>query len=151
MTRSPLKWRSVSWALLLVLAGVAFGQSSKSTANDDLVLQAMQAEMQRSKTQLKMEGMSAPYYIDYRVVDSDEFAAEAAYGALRTSVRARFRVLRVVVRVGDYKQDSFFGEGEGDVELMPLDEDLLALRHQLWMATDKAYRWSRDSFIQRLS
>jgi TldD protein len=149
MTRSLSKWSPVSWALLLVLAGVAFGQSSKSTPNDDLVLQAMQAEMQRSKTQLKMEGMSAPYYIDYRVVDSDEFAAEAAYGALRTSVRARFRVLRVVVRVGDYKQDSFFGEGEGDVELMPLDEDLLALRHQLWMATDKAYKSANEALTAK--
>lgn len=149
MTRTTLRSTLAACAFSLLLAASAFGQPSKATADDDVLLRAMQVEMQRSKAQLKLEGVSAPYYIDYRVVDTDEFAAEASFGALRTSVRARFRVLRVVVRVGDYKQDSFFGEGEGDVELMPLDEDLLALRHQLWLATDKAYKSANEALTAK--
>jgi TldD protein len=49
-------------------------------------------------------------------------------------------VLRAVVRVGDYKQDSYFGQGTGTVNLMPLDDDPVALRRQLWWATDQAYK-----------
>jgi hypothetical protein len=111
----------------------------------------MQTEMARSQSQLKLEGMSAPYYIDYRVVDMDEFAAEAAFGALRSNQRTRLRFLRVVVRVGDYKQDSFIGEGMGDVELMPLDADGLALRHQIWLATDKAYKAANEALTAKQS
>jgi hypothetical protein len=64
MTRTPWQSTLAACALSLFLAGLAFGQSTKATADDDLLLQAMQAEMQRSKAQLKLEGMSAPYYID---------------------------------------------------------------------------------------
>ena len=73
----------------------------------------MKIELERSKSQLKLEQMAAPYYIDYQVVDMDQRRAEAAYGALRSDLHLRLRFLRVVVRVGDYKQDSYFGQGEG--------------------------------------
>ena len=38
---------------------------------DDPVLRAMQKELERSKSQLKLEQMAAPYYIDYRVADME--------------------------------------------------------------------------------
>jgi hypothetical protein len=119
-----------------------------STA-DDPVLRAMQKELERSKSQLKLEQMAAPYYIDYRVVDMDGYSAEAAFGALRTNLRTRFRFVRVVVRVGDYKQDSFFGQGEGVTDYMPLDDDELALRHHLWLATDRAYKAATEAFAAK--
>jgi predicted Zn-dependent protease len=109
----------------------------------------MQKELERSKSQLKLEQMAAPYYIDYRVVDMDGYTAEAAFGALRTNLRTRFRFVRVVVRVGDYKQDSFFGQGEGVTDYMPLDDDELALRHQLWFATDKAYKAATEALAAK--
>ncbi len=116
---------------------------------DDPVLRAMQKELERSKSQLKLEQMAAPYYIDYRVADMDGYIAEAAFGALRTNLHARFRFVRVVVRVGDYKQDSFFGQGEGVSDYMPLDDDELALRHHLWLATDKAYKAATEAFAAK--
>ena len=113
------------------------------------MLRAMQKELERSKSQLKLEQMAAPYYIDYRVVDMDSYVAEAAFGALRANLRARVRFVRAVVRVGDYKQDSFFGQGEGVTDYMPLDDDELALRHQLWLATDRAYKAASEAFAAK--
>jgi hypothetical protein len=109
----------------------------------------MQKELERSKSQLKLEQMAAPYYIDYRVVDMDGYIAEATFGALRTNLHAHLRFVRVVVRVGDYKQDSFFGQGEGVIDYMPLDDDELALRHHLWLATDKAYKAATEAFAAK--
>jgi predicted Zn-dependent protease len=109
----------------------------------------MQKELERSKSQLKLEQMAAPYYIDYRVVDMDGYIAEATFGALRTNLHARLRFVRVAVRVGDYKQDSFFGQGEGVTDYMPLDDDELALRHHLWLATDKAYKAATEAFAAK--
>lgn len=137
--------------MLLVSPAVAQQAASSPATLDDPLLQAMQTEMQRSKTQLKLENMSAPYYIEYRVVDMDEYNAEAAFGAVRTDVRTRARFLRVVVRVGSYKQDSFFGQGEGVIELMPLDNDVLALRHQIWAATDRAYKSATEALTAKQS
>jgi hypothetical protein len=118
-------------------------------AHDDVVLSAMRAELDRSKSQLKMEQVASPYYIEYRVFDVDQYSAEAAFGALRTNVRTRLRLLRVVVRIGDYKQDSYFGQGQGTFDFMPLDDDLLALRHQLWLATDRAYKAAAESLTAK--
>jgi predicted Zn-dependent protease len=109
----------------------------------------MLKELERSKSQLKLEQMAAPYYIDYRVVDMDGYMAEAAFGALRSNLRAHLRFVRVVVRVGDYKQDSFFRQGEGVVDSMPLDDDELALRHLLWLATDKAYKAATEALAAK--
>jgi len=137
-------------ALFLLIAAAAFAQTGKpASASDDPVLRAMQEELDRSKTSLKLENVAAPYYIEYRVIDIDDYSAEAAYGALRAGVRSRARFLRVAVRVGDYKQDGYFGQGDGAfnmLDFMPLDDDNLAMRHQLWLATDRAYRAAAQIF-----
>ncbi len=121
----------------------------QAAAGADPVLQAMRAELDRSKSKLKLEDVAAPYYIEYRVIDFDDYSAEAAFGALRTDLRTRFRFLRVVVRIGDYKQDSYFGQGEGTVNFLPVDGDVLALRNQLWLATDTAYKQAAQSLTAK--
>jgi len=137
------------WFILFLASTLAQPKGSRSSTTDDPVLRAMQKELERSKSQLKLEQMASPYYIDYRVVDMDGYTAEAAFGALRTNLRTRFRFVRVVVRVGDYKQDSFFGRGEGVTDYMPLDDDELALRHHLWLATDTAYKAATEAFAAK--
>ncbi|MGH9560858.1 MAG: metallopeptidase TldD-related protein, partial [Terracidiphilus sp.] len=104
------------------------------------LLEAMRGELDRSRSKLKMDNVPAPYYIEYRLSDIDEYDAEAAFGALRQEQRFHVRSVRVVVRVGDYKQDSYYGPGVGTAAFAPLDDNPRALRWQLWMATDQAYR-----------
>ena len=110
------------------------------TTSSDVVLRALREEMDRSKDHLKLENVGAPYYIEYRVTELDQFEASAVFGALRNQQHVHGRLLRVVVRVGDYKQDSFFGAGEGTIDLIPSDDDLYAIRHRIWLATDRAYK-----------
>lgn len=137
----------VALALLLAASGTMVGQTSAST--NDPVLRTMLAELQRSKSQLKLADVQAPYYIDYRLNDVDQYAAEAAFGAVRSSLRTRIRMLRIVVRVGDYKQDSYYGMGEGVVDVAPLDNDEVGLRHQLWLGTDRAYKAASEAFTAK--
>jgi predicted Zn-dependent protease len=115
------------------------------SAAGDVVLRALREEMERSKTQLKMENVAAPFYIEYRVTEVDQFEASAVFGALRSQQREHGRLLRVVVRVGDYKQDSFYGAGEGTVDLIPSDDDVFAIRHRIWLATDRAYKAATEA------
>jgi TldD protein len=137
--------------LWLTMLGIVSAQTASASpeAGGDPVLRAMLAEMQRSRAQLKLADMQAPYYVDYRLVDVDQYAAEAAFGALRSSLRTRVRMLRIVVRVGDYKQDSFYGPGQGVVDVAPLDDDEASLRHQLWLGTDRAYKAASEAFTAK--
>ena len=125
--------------------------AAHAAAKGDALFDALLAELERSKAQLKMDQVKAPYYIEYRVNDVDDFNAEAAFGALRESQRSHIRVLRVVVRIGEYKQDSFYGQGMGTASILPLDDDPIALRRQIWLLTDEAYKSAADSYAEKLS
>jgi len=114
--------------------------AANAAAKGDALLEALLTELERSKDHLKMDQVAAPYYIEYRVNDVEDFNADAIFGALRDSQVSHVRVLRVVVRVGDYKQDSYIGQGMGEANILPLDNDPLALRHQIWIITDEAYK-----------
>src|SRR5215471_6315415 len=132
-------WRSVP----------ALGQQrSALSASADPLLQAMREELQRSKAQLKMENVPAPYYIEYHLWDVDQYDAEAAFGALRQDQRNHARSIRVVVRVGDYKQDSY-GPGNAGVNIAPIDDNPLALRRQLWLATDQAFKAATEALAAK--
>jgi len=120
-----------------------------AAAKGDGLLEALLTELDRSKAQLKMDQVQAPYYIEYRVNEVEDIGAEAAYGALRENQHIHVRVLRVVVRIGDYTQDSYFGRGQGESSILPLDNDPIALRHQIWLATDDAYKAAGQALAEK--
>src|SRR5229473_1566624 len=158
-----------AFAALLILAGTSLYAAKHGALSDDAaktpasgplataraatggdpLLEALLTELDRSKAQLKMDQVAAPYYIEYRVNDVDEYQAEAAFGAVRESQRVRYRVLRVVVRIGDYKQDSYYNQGMGETNILPLDNDPIALRHQIWLATDEAYKAAGEALAEK--
>jgi len=123
--------------------------AAHAAAKGDGLLEALLTELDRSKAQLKIDHVQAPYYVEYRVNEVDDFGAEAAFGALRDNQHIHVRVLRVVVRVGDYKQDSYFGRGQGESSILPLDNDPIALRHQIWLATDEAYKAAGQALAEK--
>ncbi len=133
----------------LSTGAVAGKAEAHPSANGDALLEALMTELDRSKSQLKMDQVAAPYYIEYRVNDVDDYSAEAAFGAVRENQRVRYRVLRVVVRIGDYKQDSYYGIGMGETNILPLDDDPIALRHQIWLATDDAYKEAVQALTEK--
>ncbi|HEX3586993.1 MAG TPA: metallopeptidase TldD-related protein [Candidatus Angelobacter sp.] len=150
--------RLIPAALLLFVFSVhALGVDSAApsaasvSTNDhgDPVLKAMLAELKRSQEKLQLGQLQRPYYIDYQVTEIQDNTADAVLGALRTDQVNTGRLVRVVVRIGDYKQDSYFGEGMGAVEVMPMDNDETALRRQLWLATDKAYKSALSGFTEK--
>ena len=123
--------------------------AAHAAAKGDGLLEALLTELDRSKSQLKMDQVQAPYYVEYRVNEIEDFAAEATFGALRENQHIHARVLRVVVRIGDYRQDSYFGRGQGESNILPLDDDPIALRHQIWLATDEAYKAAGEALAEK--
>ena len=60
-------------------------KSSAAAASNDPILKAMHEELERSKAKLKMDDVPAPYYIEYRLSDAEEFDAQAAFGSAITN------------------------------------------------------------------
>jgi TldD protein len=154
LPRFPVRLAAVAMAVFFLTSPGGARAQAKSAAADeasDPILRALKGELARSKAQLKMENVDAPFYIEYRVFDVDQFEASAAFGALREQSRTRLRLLRADVLLGDYKVDSFYDRGQGISDILPLDNDELALRHQIWLATDQAYKRAGEALAAKKS
>ena len=142
----------------LALGGVcvvtAAIQAAPTAAPDagDVVFRALRDELQRSMEKLGLEALDRPYFIAYRVVETDRMGVGATFGAAFGRVAMRQRLLAVELRVGSYEFDntnfaapfSFPGSAmemtyTGSVAL-PLEDDYRELRRQIWLATDAAYK-----------
>ena len=129
-----------------------FTVTNKAVAqSDDLMLRAMQAELEREKTQLVLPGMQRPYFIEYQLDDLNSYEALANYGALTREEANHQRVVRVTVRIGDYATDSSTSRGFGVVQLAATDNNPEALRYVLWTTTDEAYKQALRAYSAKLA
>ena len=142
--------RSLGIASILVL--LCAGVSGARDASDDLIVEAMQDEMDRSMAGLRLPDQPAPYYIAYTIHDTTRTSLTAAVGALMADSTGRSRLLHVEVRVGDYDFDSSHFATAGrppGVAVVTLDDDYLSLRRRIWMATDAAYKRAVDVYARK--
>jgi predicted Zn-dependent protease len=134
---------------VLALRGVAAQNQTRADAEKDPVLKAMLEEMARSMSDLQLKGFAKPFFIQYRIDDVDDFNTRAEFGASEGSSSAHQRVIRVTVRVGDYKTDSSGGRADGSLAIAGLENDPLAIRTALWDATDSAYKNALAAYAQK--
>jgi predicted Zn-dependent protease len=119
---------------------------------DDVETRALRDEMQRSMKDLHLEAMDRPYFIAYKIADTDRKEAQANFGSLTASSETHSRTLYVTVRVGSYEFDNgnFSGGGGGlaailtslvgGLAALPVDDNYDELRRKIWLATDAAYK-----------
>ena len=121
------------------------------------VLQALDEELKRAFDLLKQKGDPAPYFIGYSVNEVESVDIDASLGALRSSQTSRTRLLDVDVRVGDYQLDNTHqirgqrvtsGPSFSYPVLMPVDDDVDALKSVVWLETDQKYKGAVERFIQ---
>jgi hypothetical protein len=142
--------------LLAALLSTAAIPVSAAPATDDVVLKALTDELGRSMT-LRLEGLDAPYFIQYEVSDTTSYQVSAAYGALLSSDHNHSRTLASQVRVGSETLDnSNFGGGRGGGRSglgasasLPADDDYQAIRHAIWRTTDAQFREALETLTRK--
>ncbi len=122
------------------------------------VLQALDEELKRAFDVLKQKGDPAPYFIGYSVSEMESVDIDASLGALRSSQTSLTRLLDIDVRVGDYQLDNTHqirgqrgttsGPSFSYPVLMPVDNDIDALKSVVWLETDEKYKAAVERFIQ---
>jgi predicted Zn-dependent protease len=147
------------WCILLGLAFALGGPglahaAPVSEAQTDVLFRALEDELQRSLT-LRLEDLDRPYFIQYAVDDTRVERVTASYGALTSVSPTRSRTLYTQVRVGSMELDNanFVGgrtafNRRGATDL-PLDDDYVALRQSIWLATDSHYKSAVETLTQK--
>ena len=114
-------------ALCVASASAAVAQGAAPAG--DVLMRAMRDEMARSIQQLRLDTLPKPYFIAYRVSESEGVTTSANLGSIVSTSDGRGnRFLQVEVRVGDYAFDNtnYFGAG-----FMPSPEGLTLVANPL--------------------
>ena len=144
-----MKWtRNAVAATALALAA---SPVAEDVATESVLMQALRDEMARSMDELQLEDAERPYFLAYRVFESATSSTTASLGGLLSSNAGLNRQLVVELRVGDYDFDNTnFMSLRNTAALLPavaalsVDDDYDALRRQIWLTTDTAYKRALD-------
>jgi TldD protein len=126
--------------LALALTTAVAGNPERIRVNPATVQKAMQDELTRSMAELRLGDEPRPYFLAYALSDLDQATASATLGAVTAAHAYRARVLRTELRVGEARFDNTNFEGGARVEPIPIEDDYAALRRELWLRTDEAYK-----------
>jgi len=158
MKRLPLKsTRKALWvSTCIALTSLISAAQSTAPAATDPIMKALGDELNRSIVELRLNNLDKPYFIQYIILDEDEFAARATFGALAQATPTKQRLVHTQVRVGNYDFDNSefqagAAAGGGGLSQGPLDDDYDSLRHILWLSTDAAYKSAVEVIAQKRS
>ena len=143
-------------------APVATPATATATTGErsDKIIPAMEAELKRSMSKLRLRGYEAPYFIAYAVRQSESHEVTARMGAVTSRDQGKHRQAFVQVRVGDYQLDNSSSEHDMSMDLSeveaydppteaPLDDDPTALRGALWLLTDVKYKRALSAYAKK--
>ena len=136
-------------ALLLALGPAA-------SAAPEPIEAAAAAELDRARG-LSLPGQAAPWYISVDITEGRQTTVAAELGELTFLDLTPWRYARTEVRVGSRQLDNAgFQGGYGDrqgvvMRALPMGDDTLALRRELWLALDAAYKGAAEQLSARLA
>lgn len=145
-------FQRITVATTIFLVFFAGGQEQSS----DVLVQALQDEMQRTLEELKDEEADAGeiYFVSYRVVDTRFVSKNFELGGAVSSTRGGDRQLYVDLRVGSYEvdQSNFMGRGVSNSTFssrLPLEDDYDEIRRIAWRVTDEVFKSRLNAFAQK--
>ncbi len=146
-------WKS-GWVILFLIVSLFLPEI---TSAQDRLLDLLSEELNREMSILKKEE-TPPYFISYTVSEVFNTSISASFGALTNSSSSDYRMLVVMVRVGDFQFDNTHelrGEGFGrspfgmrSYEQIAKEDDPEAIRAALWLETDQQYRQAVEQYLR---
>lgn len=131
-------------ALFLAMTGTIPAHAQESLP--EILKQELQYQWEElSRTEVP------PYYMNFRVTETDRNIANASFGVLSGQYEIRERVFKPHIRLGEYGFDNFHGDIDGyqgnsyytPKTLLPLaDENPDAIRQVIWKEVCDAYKSS---------
>lgn len=140
--------------LLIILAFLI--NITAVSAEESIIMRAMEDELARSMKELKLDDEERPYYLSYLVKDVFLVNITADSGAIISNNENHNRNLIVDLRVGDYSFDNsnFMSLSSSNVSSrishrLTKDDDYDMLRMGAWAATDRAYMAALDIMAKK--
>jgi predicted Zn-dependent protease len=129
--------------------------TAKPVVGEPILINALDAELQRAMSSLGTDGAAAqqpkPYFLSYSVDDATSVSIAAEYGAITNSNQIRVRSVDVQVRLGSPAEDNTHGDHRNSARTtlpLPLTDDRDAIARSLWYATNRGYARALDGYLK---
>ncbi|MFT4979844.1 MAG: hypothetical protein ACI8S6_005756 [Myxococcota bacterium] len=138
--------------MIALLLGLLVGRAEA----DPAIMAAAEAELERAMS-LKLPDQPSPYLVSIEVLDGNVATTMSSFGGTVTDSQRPHRSMRAEVRVGDYKLDNSnfnasFGERGGIISRdLPHEAVPAALRRELWLALDRAYKGATEQMAAKMA
>ena len=136
--------RYLQYILFFIMSFLSGHAQSQS---DDIILKAMQDELLRNMSELKLPRYDKPFFIMYNIQDQKSYTIAATLGSIVRSTEKSFRFKsNTRVLVGDYAfndeslEDNLTSTPTALEISLPIEDDYMGIRRSLWSSTDKVYR-----------
>lgn len=135
-----------------------FVYSGLVSAQDNILLNAADKEMQRTMKELSAQALP-PYFVSYSITEVQSAVITASFGSIEKCDMDKSRILDIDLRVGNYKFDNThiirgnpfsFGSRMGYVQL-PIEDNESAVRSAIWYATDKTFKDAAERYEKALT
>ena len=119
-------------------------------ATPEALIEASKAEINRTMT-LELPEQPKPHWIQIHSIDEKRHTVVAQMGALQINAPRHVRIARIDLRVGTPQLDNTnfqtFGSQDGlTIRRLPTSDNVLALRRELWLALDSAYKGATEQY-----
>src|SRR6201986_2353429 len=139
---SFLKSLFISSLIILFSVPAVPAQEAKEGANDPVLLQTLQQELDRAMKSLS-KADPAPDFISYAGNEEYGSVIIGTNGALMANIKRHERTVDVSVRVGSPELDNTHGENRFNAvttAALPLEDKADAIARGLWLNTDHLYK-----------
>lgn len=140
-----MKKNIYSFIACLLLAGNLLPLSAQK-ATEDPLLTIIEKEVTRTLDSIRLPNLSKPFFIDYRLEDSQFLNIQASMGSLISSTAAPQRIGAPTLLVGDYDLNNISQNSYMQIYRLPTGSDEQAIRTLLWLQLDNMYKQSAENF-----
>ena len=131
-------------------------EKTEGIAKDNIILESIKKEVERSLKGLSEQNMKAPFFISYTIGDIKQMVVSASNGSLLSSEILPFRAAGARMLIGSYQfsDENFSGTGGGSYGFdgAPcLDNDEVGIRHTIWRDLDALYKSAVETYQQKLA
>jgi hypothetical protein len=149
--------KSVLFVTIFSLWNVTIAQTETF---ESIAFRAMQDEMNRNISNLKLDKLKSPYFIGHLITDAHLFSVEAQLGVLVKVMDKPLRNQETTVLVGNHQRNNlnFINEnklfgwyGSSFTIPMTLENNYEAVRRSLWVETDVQYKEAAELVEAKLA
>ncbi len=145
MNINPLKYIVLISFILLV------GFAKADT--DDVLLNAMKIEADRSKAEFKRDSLARPFFISISSDETDfNYLYITSFGQESTEETDTRKSISadVTILVGDYHRTQYMNAGTHSFSL-PIDQNEKAIRTTIWLQLDEVYKNAARNYVDKMA